>query len=102
MTRDEARVVLNAVRDGDRSPSSAEVVDALIATGDLAGAYRMGVSRCACIPPDHNDLAKPWLRECDYHKAQREALAQQSSGITGELTDADLADCGLLSELRGE
>lgn len=39
----------------------------------------MGMPGCACIPPDGDDWTVPWIRECDHHKAQREALEKAGS-----------------------
>lgn len=32
----------------------------------------MGMPSCNCIPPDGDDWTVPWIRECDWHKRQRE------------------------------
>jgi hypothetical protein len=29
---------------------------------------------CGCVPPDEDDLALPWIRECDYHATMRKNL----------------------------
>ena len=34
----------------------------------------MGLPSCDCVPPDGDDWSKPWPRECDHHRQQREAL----------------------------
>lgn len=44
----------------------------------------MGMPSCDCVPPDGDDWTIPWLRECDYHKAQREALKKAFDALTAE------------------
>ena len=50
----------------------------------------MGMPGCACIPPDGDDWTIPWLRECDHHKAQREALEKARGALADIHTSADM------------
>jgi hypothetical protein len=44
----------------------------------------MGMPSCDCIPPDGDDWTKPWIRECDHHRAQRQSEYERGrrQGIT--------------------
>ena len=50
----------------------------------------MGMPSCACIPPDGDDWSKRWLRECDYHKLQRERLDTARGALADIGTSADM------------
>ncbi len=50
----------------------------------------MGMPGCACIPPNGEDWSKPWIKECDHHKAQREALEKARGALADIHTSADM------------
>lgn len=46
------------------------------------------VPNCDCIPPEGDDMSKPWLRECDHHLAQRKAL-ELARGALADIANSD-------------
>ena len=50
----------------------------------------MGMPSCNCIPPDGDDWTKRWLRECDHHRQQREALDDARGALADIGTSADM------------